>query len=241
MDPRLLLLPLLLLAPLAHAAPPALAPLLARLAASDAAREAREGTVPVVVTKRAEKLDRKGRVTARRERVTRHVGRGDDEAVELLRQVEDGKDVTAERRAELARERAKQGPARKSGASALRLPFAAELQPRYRYALGAGPADAPGLARVRFTPVEPSPELLAGEALVDVASGEAVALDATQSKLPAMADFVKLRFELDGPPGARELVRVHSEAAGGVLFVRQHVRAVTTYAYERDGRAASSP
>lgn len=239
MSNRLLLLSLLLLASPTLATPPELAPLLARLAASDAARDAREGTVPVVVTKKAEKLDRKGRVTARKERVTRHVGRGEAETVELLRQVEDGKDVTAARRAERAR--AKQKPARKSGAGELRSPFSAELQPHYRYTLEAGPADARGLVRVRFAPVEPSVDLLAGEALVDAAHGEPVVLEATQSKLPEMADFVKVRIELDGPPGGRDLVRIQTEAAGGMLFVHMHVRAVTTYAYERGGARASAP
>ena len=226
----------LLMPAAASAAEPPLVELLQRLAASDAARVAREGRVPVIVVTYTEELDVDGSVVAHRERVTEQVGRGGGARTRLLRERESGRDVTAQRRAVLERLWAEhaQEAARTREPSELQTPFAAGLQPHYRYTwLGTLPG-APARGQVRFEPLEPSRERLSGVATVDLEHGELLVLEADVSKPPVIADLMRLRATYGGPPGARELTTLTREAAGGVLFLREHKRSVATYTYGRE-------
>jgi hypothetical protein len=240
--PLLLTCSLLLPASAARAVEPSLAELLQRLAASDAARVEREGRIPVVVVTYTEELDAQGNVAGRRERVTHQVGRGGHARTRLLRERENGRDVTAQRRAALERlwaEHARE-VAQSREPSELQTPFAAALQPHYRYTwLGPLPG-APARGQVRFEPLEPSRERLSGVATVDLEHGELLVLEADVSKLPALADFMRLRATYGGSPGARELTTLTREAAGGVLFLREHKRSVATYTSEREPPAAGA-
>jgi hypothetical protein len=231
-----LLLTCSLLMPAAtRAAEPPLGELLQRLAASDAARVAREGRATVVVVTYTEELDLQGSEVARRERVTHRVGRGGGGRTRLLRERENGRDVTEQRRAALEQRWAEhaQEAAGTRASPELQTPFAAGLQPHYRFTwLGTLPG-APARGQVRFEPLQPGRERLAGVATVDLEHGELLVLEADVSKPSVIADFVRLRATYGGLPGTRELTTLTREAAGGVLFLREHKRSVATYTSER--------
>ena len=243
------LLALLLAAPSPAATPAApapapavdLGPLLQRLAEAERAREARAENRTMEVTTVSEELDGKGQPEKRTETVVRRTVKEGKATSELVRVLEDGKDVTEAKRAkfeERQREAARKGQkARGGGTRGVRLeasPFAPDEQPRYQFEpRPARPSDPAGHQRIALRPRgKPEEGMLQGEAVVDAAAGELVRFEGTLAKLPRFADRVSLAFEF-GPvgPTGHELTRTRVDGEGGLLFVRKRVRAETRFAY----------
>lgn len=213
--------PLLLV--LAAAAPdPAL---LEKLGARALALEAYANGSRVTVDVVAEELDADGKVKKTTHTAMR-VGRsGTKVERKLLTFIEDGKDLTERKRAELEK------PPKKEGA-AVKSPFHPDQRVKYRFAVLAPPADKPALMRLGFQPAgEKTPELYVGDATLDPETGDVLALSLRPSKTPAFVDSLSIEATLDAPtPAGRAMSRLTLKGVAGFLFIKERFRVVTTFA-----------
>lgn len=101
-------------------------------------------------------------------------------------------------------------------------------RPAYRYHRLPDDPNRPDEIRLGFAPKKPAKDRTQGEARLD-AQGQVLEVKGSPSVLPTLADEV--RFVLDfGRPSAQgpALSSLTFEGKGGVLFIRKHVRSVTT-------------
>jgi hypothetical protein len=123
----------------------------------------------VTRTARSEQLDRKGKIESVTESVERVLYRNGREVRELIRFTRDGKDLTEKEKAKRA------GKEKETGHSlslTIASPFSEQESRKYRFTLLAADPSDPAGRRIRFEPkTAPSPEVNAGEALVDPAAG----------------------------------------------------------------------
>ncbi len=230
---RLLLFALLLLHVQRAFAEPPPAELLQKLAAHQARLEALGKRMEVTMQARSEELDKAGKAVGVEETVVRFYVQDGKDVSELVRAVKDGKDVTAERRREERKKKKGEGTFSFSDA------FAADQQKRFRFELKGAVPGAPGQVRVAFAPLEPSQQLLEGEALVDEAAGEVIAVKAHPSELPMLADRADVAVDYGAKTDAgRTLSRIVIQGEGGILFLRKRVRATITLSYAPRGEAA---
>jgi len=173
----------------------------------------------------AEELDGDGAVKKTTHTALR-VGRsGKKVERKLLTFVEDGKDLTEAKRAELEKE-----PPKKGGAG-VQSPFHPDQRAKYRFSLLPSPTDKPGLMRLGFEPSgEKSDQLYVGEATVDPETGDVHSLSLKPSKNPSFVESLSLEGRFDAPtPAGRAMSRLSMKGAAGLLFFKQHFRVVTTF------------
>jgi hypothetical protein len=102
-------------------------------------------------------------------------------------------------------------------------PFEAWNQPKHRFVV-LGPAPG-GLLKLGISPADgKAHDIFQGEALVDPATGEAVRVSVSPTKLPAFVD--RLQFVVDYgvklPGIGRTLSHITVDGQGGFLFFRRH-------------------
>lgn len=183
----------------------------------------------MTVTSVTEERDGKGRVTFSRERVQRMAQQDGKQASELVLWRENGKDVTAEQRAE-AQKRSAEGAGDKL--SAFELPFTPENQPRHRFSVVGPDAQDPTKLRLRFEPAgKRDPQVFRGEALVDPESGHVLQLRFQPSKYPSML-IDRLDVEMDfrtHPEVGAVVSRLVVDGEGGLLFFKKRGRSTVTF------------
>jgi hypothetical protein len=220
--PLLLLSASLLAGTPAAAGEDALAALLPKLAEAERARAARNADVTVDFVTVVEELDGEGKVGSRTDILERRTTRGGQPTSEVLRATRDGRDVTAEVRAQRQKEQEKR---RKEGRRDNASPFVPEVQGRYRFVLKGPVEGKAGQVRIGLVPREKDAELLEGEAVVDAERAVLLSLEGHPAKLPPLADRVDLRFDFGRvTPTGNDLSSLSIDAEGGLLFVRKHMR-----------------
>lgn len=198
--------------------------LLDKLGARALALEAYANGSRVTVDVVAEELDADGKVKKTTHTALR-VGRsGTKVERKLLTFIENGKDLTESKRAELER------PPKKEGA-AVKSPFHPDQRARYQFAVLAPPADKPTRLRLGFQPAAgKTEELYVGDATVDPETGDVLALSLRPSKTPAFVDSLSIEATLDAPtPAGRAMSRLTLKGVAGFLFIKERFRVVTTF------------
>lgn len=214
---------LVLLATLAAAPDPAL---LERIAERTRAVETFTRNAQLSMTIVADELDSEGKSTKHTEAVVR-VSRTDGKpARELISATENGKDVTAEKREEMDKERDKNGKNDRQQAS----PFHPDERAKYAFSMLAPSPAAPNLVRIAFQPAgEKTSELMIGDASVDPQTGELVRMSMRPSKNPSFVDNLFIEIELDAQtPAGRAASKITAKGAGGFLFIKKRFAVVTT-------------
>jgi hypothetical protein len=188
----------------------------------------------MTVTSRTEERDGKGRVTHTYERVRRMRHEDGKQTSELLRALDDGRDVTAERRAEAQKRAAEQqDAAKKEGGLSFELPFTKENQARHRFTVLGPDAQDGRLLRVGFEPAgERDPQVMVGEALVDSQSGQVRQLRFRPSKFPSLLiDRLDVQMDFREQPGVGAVVsRLVVDGEGGLLFFKKRGRSTLRFA-----------
>lgn len=170
-----------------------------------------------------DKLDGDGKVTKTTHTALR-VGR-DGAKVErkLLTFVEDGKDLTEKKRAEL------EAPPKKS--AEVKSPFHPDQRAKYQFAVLAPPSDKPSLMRLGFQPAgEKTEELYMGDATIDPETGDVLSLSLRPSKNPAFVQSLSIEATLDAQtPAGRAMSKLTIKGVAGALFFKDRFRVVTTF------------
>lgn len=172
----------------------------------------------------AEELDGDGAVKKTTLSTLRVARTGGKVERKLLRYLENGKDLTEAKRAELEQ------PPKKNGA-AVKSPFHPAQRGKYQFSLLAPPAAQPGLLRVGFQPAgEKSDELYTGDALVDPQTGDVCTLSLRPSKNPTFVESLSIEATLDAAtPAGRAMSRLTLKGVTGALFFKERFRVVTTF------------
>jgi len=175
---------------------------------------------------RKEELDSDGKVSDVSEELLRAKGEGEALEFELIHATENGKDVTAERLAERADSKTKGGTAKgHHGDHDIRdiNPFTQRAKYRYWVVGPLPPAGQP--VHVHFEPgVEPVPELVTGDALVDPVTGNLLQATFAPSALPMMVQTLKLKVVMGTVGKAPGATEVSVDGRGGLLFWHKHFR-----------------
>lgn len=171
----------------------------------------------------AEELDSDGKVTKTTHTALR-VGRdGAKSERKLLTFVENGKDLTAAKRAELEATPKKE--------TQVRSPFHPDERAKYRFELLTPPADQPTLLRIGFQPSgEKTSELYVGDATVDPQTGDVLAVSLRPSKNPPFVQSLSIESKLDAvTPAGRATSSLTMSGVGGFLFIKQRFRVLTKF------------
>lgn len=237
----LALLPILAGVPRLARAADELAPVLARAAAVEDATKRVYETWSYTLSVDSKELDKKGKTKTEEIVDLRHHENGQEE---LLRDVKDGKDITADRKKEeqahatpspsaTATAAAKKGDDGDDGGGlGFESPFARDKQPLYRFERASGAAATePGVLRIRFTPKDPKRKgAMAGEAEVEDATGRVRSMTMHPAKLPTLVSQLEVTMvlgtTLDAGPVLSKIV---VDATGGILFVKKRFHVVTTF------------
>ena len=213
---------------LAADAPPA--DLMKRLADSTAAMQKTAEAADVTIDTLAEQLDKSGKSTDTTDVVVRVTHPGGHEQDELVKYVEDGKDLTAEKKAKAAKDDAKKKTTDDGDANQdVPIPFSAARQPRYRFT--AQGADEQGRLRIHYEPAgTPGEDDGIGDALVDPATGALVQLTWSPAKLPTMVKELAMTLTFTQDPAHGTLLsKIEGHGRAGVLFVQKRFRLTTTF------------
>jgi hypothetical protein len=142
----------------------------------------------------------------------------------LLTFVENAKDLTEDKRAELEK------PPKKDGAG-VQSPFHPDQRAKYQFSVLEPPSDHPGAVRLGFQPSgEKSDQLYVGEATVDPETGDVLTLSLKPSKNPTFIDSLALEAKFDATtPAGRAMSRLSMKGEGGLLFFKKRFRVVTTF------------
>jgi hypothetical protein len=217
--------PALLVALLAAAPDPAL---LQKIIERQKAVQAFTDNASVVMEVRAEELASDGKVESTE--VTKlRIGKkkGEPVATEVLSATEDGKDVTAQTRDEMKKEK----DGKKGKSAGAQSPFHEEQVAKYRFTQLATPPDAPTHARVGFEPAGgKDAELMSGEATVDVETGDLLSLSMRPSKNPTFVDRLQIECAFDAQtPAGRAISSITAKGEGGILFIKKRFAVVSLF------------
>ncbi|HET9452565.1 MAG TPA: hypothetical protein VFO83_16865 [Aggregicoccus sp.] len=185
----------------------------------------------MTVTSLTEERDGGGRVTHTRERVQRMAERDGRRASELVRARDDGRDVTAQQRAEAERRGTEQAQ-KADPSSSFELPFTPENQPRHRFSVVGPDAQDPSKLRLRFEPAdEPGQQVMQGEALVDPERGHVLQLRFRPSQFPSLlVDRMDVEMDFRAHPDVGAVVdRIVVDWEGGLLFFKKRGRSAVTF------------
>lgn len=226
----LALLVLLLAAEPAGSPPPA--DLMKKLADATATMQKSADAADVTIDTLAEQLDKTGKATDTTDVVLRITHVDGHEHDELVKYVENGKDVTEEKKAKAAKDDAKKKKDDDKDGDAnedVPIPFSAKRQPRYRFV--AEGSDDQGRLRIHYEPSgAPTSDDGIGDAVVDPATGALVEMTWTPAKLPTMVKelAMTLTFTQDPTHGAM-LSKIEGHGRAGILFVQKRFRLTTTF------------
>lgn len=204
------------------------AALLERLAARAVELEAFTNAATVTFDVQGEELDGDGRVTKTKHTRLEVTRDGQQVTRRLLLHEEDGADLTESKRAQL------EAPPKSE--RAVQSPFHPDRRAAYRFDLL--PPSPEGQVRIAFQPAgEKTPELFIGDATVDAATGELLALSVRLSKNPAMVDALSMDARFDAPtPAGRAMSQLTMRGVAGFLFFKKRFRVVTTLSDYRPRR-----
>jgi len=169
----------------------------------------------------AEELDSDGKVTKTTHTALRVARDGAKSERKLLTFVENGKDLTAAKRAELESAPKKE--------TQVRSPFHPDERAKYQFTVLA--ADQPASMRIGFEPSgEKTSELYVGEATVDPQTGDVLAVTLRPSKNPPFVQSLSIESKLDAvTPAGRATSSLTLSGVGGFLFIKQRFRVLTTF------------
>jgi hypothetical protein len=185
-----------------------------------------------------EELDSDGKTEHLTETVMRLTHPHGKTETELVSVIEDGKDVTAKKRAEASARKAKHagekddGKHEGQGFEAIN-PFNQESIPKYRYWV-VGPLPAPGRpVRIHFEPNgEATKEQMKGEANVDPLTGAVLEADLHPAAPPALLDHLDIQAHLSAPSAGGPMLSSFSvDGAGHLLFFHKHIRFSAEFDY----------
>jgi hypothetical protein len=192
--------------------------LLARLAESDSRLAAAQANGSLMARSVVEELSSDGKVTGRRDVLTRIVRKNGKTSPELVRSIRDGKDVTeAEKKGKLKIE--------DNGS-----PFAVTAQPLYRFwVVGPDKAD-PSKLLIGFSPRgKPDKSLSVGQAVVDPSAGTLLRLEIRPSKNPTFVKKLEITMTFGYPtPAGPALSGMDVYGEVGMLFFVSRFRTMTT-------------
>lgn len=186
-----------------------------------------------------EELDSDGKVESSEQSVFRVTKKsGETTSTELLKSIEDGKDVTEEAKKEEAKKAAegknRNGKQKKGGTLGELSPFHPSQVRKYRFGILAPPPGNPSLVRVAFQPAgEKDPELLIGDATIDPATGDLLSMSMRLSKTPYLVDSLAMEAELKADtPAGKALSKLSVRGSAGLAFLKKRFRVVTQFSYE---------
>jgi hypothetical protein len=208
--------------------------LLRRLAQNtpDSERLLEERLTTFTMTSVVEELDGKGRTKHTKKRVTRVQQVGGRRVATLLQAVDDGKDVTAKVRREIAERGADADRKKNENELSFPVPFTAESQPLHHFQLAGRDAKDPSKLRIRFSPAgRKGEDVMIGEALVDPEAGMLHWLKLRPSKFPSsLVDRLDIAMWFRVEPGVGAVMyRLVGQGEGGLLFVRKRRRSTVTF------------
>lgn len=159
----------------------------------------------------AEELDSDGKVTKTTHTALRVARDGSKSERKLLTFVENGKDLTASKRADL------EAPPKKE--TQVRSPFHPDERAKYQFELL--PTDHPGQLRIGFQPSgEKTSELYVGEATVDPETGDVLAVSLRPSKNPPFVQSLSIESKLDAvTPAGRATSSLTMSGVGGLSLI----------------------
>lgn len=213
----------------ATASPLSLDELVKAAGAAEVASEAAFESRPCTVTIDARELDKKGAVKDASEIVMRRTLVDGKQHDELVRYVENGKDVTAEKKAKRA-EREKEADEEEGNGKdrgQIRSPFHPKNADGYAFEdLGADKTD-PTLRRIRFAPKKgaTADDRMIGEATLTPAA-QLRAMRMKPAKLPMLVSTIDIVGEF-GPSG--EVVKLGMKGEAGALFIKKRFDVMTTF------------
>lgn len=182
-----------------------------------------------------EELDDDGKVVHVDEEVLQSKGQGGSREFDLVSATEDGKDVTAERKAKhdaFARKHSRPDGHHSGGDHDLTRinPFAKDQRSSYLI-WAVAPLPPPGAPlHLHFKPVEASKDRFTGDAWVDPSSGDVREITVTPSDLPIFVDVLTIHAVL-GTASDPRATDVDIDGGGHVLFWHKHFRVHTALAY----------
>lgn len=226
---------------LATSSPIALDELVRKAGENEVASDAAFKDRPCTLTIDAKELDKKGGVKDASEIVLRREVVDGKPHDELVRYVENGKDVTEEKKKAKSKKDAEEPKAKKGedgdedededddDDGELRSPFHPKVVESYAFEdLGADASDS-ALRRIRFQPKPGAAgeDLLTGEAIL-TADARLHSVRARPAKLPMLVSAMDIAAAF-GASGEIERMEMSGEA--GALFIKKRFRVVTTFAW----------
>lgn len=215
---------------LATSTPLPLADFVKAAGAAEVASEAASRNRPCTMTIDAKELDKKGGVKDTSEIVLRRTFVDGKQQNELLRYVENGKDITAEKKAKRAAEKKDAEQKDDDRDKQLRSPFHPENAGSHAFEdLGADALD-PTLRRVKFSPKKGSTGdgLMIGEATLTLAA-QLRSIRMKPAELPMLVNTIDIVAAF-GASGEVDRMELAGEA--GALFIKKRFRVITSFDWE---------
>jgi hypothetical protein len=187
------------------------------------------------VSVHVEELDSDGKVEHVEDQVLEATGKGSTRQFVLISAKEDGKDVTAERKAKHDSSQGRRG--NKSGHSVGHHglsdinPFAASERGHYLIWAVAPLPNGKGPVHLHFKPPQPTKDRFEGDAWVDPASGAIEEIQVAPSELPMLVDVLTVHAKLDAAKPDGRATELDMEAGGHLLFWGKHARIHLTFDY----------
>lgn len=226
----------------AAAPTPSLNDLLDRLTAADERLSDLYEQGSYTVSTRFEELDPDdGKVKGTTEIVTRMYRKDDRPWEQIIRFIDEGKDVTASRAAKREKELLA-GKRKRADGMPFKSPFAKNERARYRFTDGGAAKNDPGCVLVHFEPIHDAKDVNYGDAIVDPIAGVVRRLEMRPAMLPKFVhkETVVMRFGARTEAGAA-LNDVVVDGEGGFLFVKKKVHVETKIdGYEMAPAAAAA-
>ena len=212
------------------AAAPAPDELVAKAGALEVEVEERLKNEPCIMTVVATELDKKGASIGVTEIVLRQLVKDGKRTDELVRYLDNGKDVTEQKR---KKKQEQQKDQEEDGAAdeEIRSPFHPKESASYVFEdLGSAAAD-PALRRIRFVPKKGAKgdRLTTGEALV-AADGRVRELRSKPADMPTLVQRMDMSFFFDEHG---EIARLEMAGEVGALFMKRRLKMVSTFAWRQ--------
>lgn len=202
---------------------------MARLAVHAASFETMKTHASFLIAGKLEELDGSGVATTTREMTGQVTADGTKLHFAVLKYLENGQDKTADVQAKA--KDADQKPASPSAPKKrdFRMPFHTGEQPRYYFDQIAVDGTTPTRVQIAFVPKIREDDTIEGSAWVDTVAGTVLSSGFKLTKPPSVMDWVHAQLTFGASTSLGPMVsKIDLEAAGGILFVRRHLRATAT-------------
>jgi hypothetical protein len=205
-------------------------PLLLRLARHARGFETMKSKASFTLSGRMDELDGDGKAKSTKELVVDiHARDGQPPDTDVVRYSEDGKDKTAEAKADAQKRRAQNKKPKGKRMRDFHLPFLDTEQARYSFSLVERSASDPNHVRIAFVPKAIAEDAYKGSAWVDESAGEILSLGFSPTKNPSFVDHVDVTVEFNLPTTlGRAPSKLSFDARGGFLFIRKHYKGSAT-------------